>query len=128
MVIFILFILSMCIYMFKMPADEYDHQYYEKGLNFDKDFAKEKQVQTDHAQPVIMVNGDVVNIGFAKAATGTARFLRPSSQDADKVLELDGSPNEQLPVKNLARGRWQLIINWTSDRKSYLYQQEIYLK
>ncbi len=31
MIIFMLFILSMCIYMFRMPADEYDHQYYEKA-------------------------------------------------------------------------------------------------
>lgn len=128
MTLFVLFILSMCIYMFKMPADEYDHQYYEKGLNFEKDLVKEKRVLADHAQPQITVSGDVVNINFAAAATGTARFLRPSSEALDKVLQLDGGQNQKLSVKNLTRGRWQIVLEWTSDQKAYLYQQDVYLK
>src|SRR5471030_729971 len=107
MSIFVLFILSMCIYMFMMPVDEYDHQYYEKGLNFDKDFDKEKQVVTDKAQPTINVDGRLVTVNFVATAAGTIRFLRPSSEALDKIVEFDGNKTREVSLKNMAHGRWK---------------------
>lgn len=128
MAIFMLFIISMCVYMFRMPVDEYDHQYYEKGLNFDTDFDKEKQVVTDKAQPTINVDGQLVTISFVAPAAGTIRFLRPSSEALDVVMKLHGSKQEEVSVNGMARGRWQIVLEWESDKKAYLYQQEIYIK
>lgn len=128
MALFMLFIISMCVYMFMMPVDEYDHQYYEKGLNFDKDFNKEKQVSTDHAQPFITVAGQLVKINFVEPATGTVRFLRPSSEALDKVFKLDGDKDQGFSMEHMARGRWQMVLEWESNHKAYLYQQEIYIK
>jgi len=128
MVLFIVFILSMCIYMFRMPVDEYDHQYYEKGLNFNKDFDKEKQVSVDHAQPIINVEGPVAKISFVAPATGTIRFLRPSSEALDKLLRLDGNKEQTISLTNIVRGRWQVVLEWESNKKAYLYQQDIYIK
>lgn len=130
MVLFMLFILSMCVYMFMAPEDGYDHQYYEKGLNFDKDFKKEKQVQKDQAKPAITVSGKKISIVFVKPASGTIRFIRPSNQAQDKEIKLDSASGKAItiPVEFLAIGRWQLLLNWESDRKAYLYQQEIFIK
>jgi len=130
MVLFMLFIISMCVYMFMAPEDGYDHQYYEKGLNFDKDFIKERQVETDHAQPLIGVSGKTVSITFIKPASGIIKFIRPSNQILDKEFKLDSTGGRQItiPVQSMAVGRWQLVLNWESNRKAYLYQQEIYIK
>lgn len=129
MAIFMLFILSMCFYMFRIPADEYDHQYYEKGLNFNADFAKEQQVLKDHAQPQIALNGAIVDINFAGPATGTAKFIRPSSAALDKsfAIETGNQTAAKLPVNSLAKGRWRLLLQWQSGKKQYLYQQELNL-
>ncbi len=53
MIIFVLFIAGMCIYMFTSPQDDFDQQYYEKGLTFNHDYDREQQVTKDHAEPLI---------------------------------------------------------------------------
>jgi hypothetical protein len=130
MVLFMLFIISMCVYMFRIPEDGYDHQYYEKGLNFDKDFNKEQQVQRDHARPLIEVSDKTVSITFMKPASGTIKFVRPANEALDNVIKLDSTSgkNINIPVERMAVGRWQLVLNWQSNHKAYLYQQEIYIK
>lgn len=130
MVIFMLFILSMCFYMFRMPADEYDHHYYEKGLNFDKDFAREKQVVKDHAQPVISISGKQVTIAFSGPAKGSVKFIRPSSEALDKTFQLNTGAGKVagLSATNLVNGRWQMVLDWESAGKAYLYEQEVDLK
>lgn len=130
MILFMLFIISMCVYMFRMPVDEYDHQYYEKGLNFDKDFNKEKQVAIDHALPKIEILGSRICITFVKPANGTVKFIRPSSQALDKtfVLNTTHSNSAYLSANDLVSGRWQMILNWKSANKEYLYKKEVYIK
>lgn len=130
MIIFMIFILSMCIYMFRMPTDEYDHQYYEKGLNFDQDFNKESQVTKDHAKPAITIGSEYCTVTFIQQAKGTIRLIRPSSEAMDKVLPINTDNKKQvlIPIKSLVAGRWQIILEWQSLGKSYLYQQEVTLK
>jgi len=130
MIVFMLFILSMCIYMFRMPTDEYDHQYYEKGLNFDQDFNKESQVAKDHAKPIITIGGEYCKVLFIQPAKGSIRFIRPSSQAMDKLQAINTGIEKHvaIPIASLVRGRWQIILEWQSQGKSYLYQQEITLK
>jgi hypothetical protein len=128
MVLFMIFILSMCIYMFRMPADEYDHQYYEKGINFDQDFDKERQVYKDHAQPEINIVGKELTVTFVEPATGTVRFIRPSSEALDKVFKLNIGRATAVSVSSLVAGKWQMVLEWKSSDKSYLYQKEVYIK
>lgn len=130
MVLFMLFIISMCVYMFMIPEDGYDHQYYEKGLNFDKDFNKERQVEQDDARPLIQVSGKTVSVTFVKPASGTVKFVRPSNQLFDKEFKLDSITGKTIviPVQSIVSGRWQLVLNWESNHKAYLYQEEIYIK
>lgn len=129
MIIFMLFILSMCIYMFRMPADEYDHQYYEKGLSFNADYAKERQVVADQAQPLIRVVGGEVTVTFKGPAKGTAKFIRPSSMVLDKTFTIQTGMQKTalLSVGSLLKGRWHILLEWESGRKSYLYQKEVAL-
>lgn len=130
MIIFMLFIISMCVYMFYMPADDYDHQYYEKGLNFDKEYNRERQVVTDKAQPLIKVDSCCIQVTFPQVIKGHVTLLRPSGSVKDQVFTLDnknGQPIEILTA-HIAKGQWQLVFNWTSNNKAYQYQQEVYIK
>ncbi|MEO6148744.1 MAG: FixH family protein, partial [Mucilaginibacter sp.] len=70
MSIFMLFIIAMVIAMFNQPADDYDAQYYEKGLSYDTTFNKERQVITDNAKPVLTIENNVLIIVFTAAAKG----------------------------------------------------------
>lgn len=130
MILFMLFIISMCIYMFLLPTDEYDPKYYEKGLAFDKDYNREKQVFKDNAQPKITIGDKDIKLTFAKPAIGSITFLRPSNQYVDRVFKIDSYPGPivNLPLKSINKGQWLLILEWESDHRSYLYKQEVYIK
>jgi hypothetical protein len=116
--------------MFLSPADEYDHQYYEKGLTFNQTYNKEKQVITDHAQPIIQVSEGFVKLTFASAAKGKITFQRPSNNLLDTVYQLDSGVGKtiDIPIGSMAKGQWQLVFDWKSDNKSYLYQKEVFIK
>lgn len=130
LITFVVFIGGLSYVMFGSPADDYDHQYYEEGLNFDHDYDREKQVVKDHAQPIISVDADVIKITFPQRVKGEVRVLRPSSDFPDQHFALDNTDGQAIliPTKKLVAGNWQMIFNWQSDNKAYLYQQEVYVK
>jgi len=129
MAIFVVFIVGMCIYMLASPTDDFDHRYYEKGLTFNHDYDREQQVVKDHAKPEIQISDGYIRVTFVQPAKGSVKFLRPSSTASDKLYTLDSNGTEtDIPLGSLARGKWQLVFEWTSNNKAYLYQQEIYIK
>jgi hypothetical protein len=127
LIVFVLFICGMSYFMFTSPKDEYDHQYYENGINFDHDYNRELQVTKDRAKPVIEITADTIRFTFPNAVTGTVKFIRPSSDVKDKSYPLFGNVTS-IPVVQMIKGKWQLIFEWTSNNKGYLYKQEVYIK
>jgi len=130
LIVFVLFISGLSYMMFKAPDDEYDHQYYEEGLNFDHDYNREKQVIKDHAQPVIKVDTCCIKFTFPQEVSGRVIFMRPSSDAKDLDYALNNKNNKliAIPTKSMAKGEWQLVLNWKSNNRYYLYHQEVYIK
>ena len=130
LVIFVLFIGGLSYFMFAAPNDDYDHQYYEDGLNFDHDYNREKQVTKDHAQPKIEVDTCCIKVTFPQKINGKVRLSRPSSDASDTTIILDNSDGSpiQILTNHLVKGKWQLVFDWISNNKTYLYHQEVYVK
>ena len=130
MTAFVLFIVGMCYFMFTAPNDEYDHQYYEKGLTFDRDYNREAQVFKDKAAPAISSDAQTLTLTFSQPVTsGSLTMSRPNNAKLDKTFALTGAGNTfTIPLKAIAKGRWQLVFDWQAAKKAYLYQKEVYLK
>lgn len=128
--LFVLFITAMGVSMFMSPTDDYDHQYYEKGLTFNQDYNHERQVVLDHAQPLVEVAGNVIRLTFNGPVKGKINFVRPSNNLMDKAYELDSGTGREieLPISSLNKGQWQLVLDWKSNSKSYLYHKEVFIK
>ena len=129
MVIFMLFILGMCFYMFRAPDDDYDHQYYEKGLTYNQYYNKEVQVIKDHAQPAIKISGDYIFIKFTQPAKGAVHLQRPSDVSLDETYKFDSgvSDDVRIGIRSITKGRWLLVFDWQSNQKAYVYKKEITL-
>ena len=129
MVIFMLFIIAMCVYMFSVPTDEYDEKYYERGLSYDKDYKRAKQVITDKAQPKIEADSGCIEVSFPQTILGQVKLTRPSSNIVDKIIAIDNKNGQpvQILTANMPKGKWQLTFEWTSNNKAYLYKKELYL-
>jgi len=128
MSVFMLFIITLAVMIFRQDTDGYDHGYYEKGLDFNADYDREQQVFTDGAKPITKLVGPVMNIAFKGEVKGRVLFQRPSNEKMDKQLMFRSDPSGQveIPLAQFARGRWQLIFEWSSNNKQYLYQQKIF--
>lgn len=129
MATFMLFIIGMGVYMVSRPTDDYDKQYYEKGLAFDKEYTREKQVVTDKAQPLISFADKEMVVKFTEPADGVLKFKRSSDRHMDKTITIESNADNtmRIPLSQLAAGQWLLHFEWVSHQKSYEYEQEIYL-
>ncbi|CAM4284878.1 hypothetical protein SAMN06265348_109173 [Pedobacter westerhofensis] len=127
---FMLFIAAMVLIMFNSKKDALvDTDYYEKGINYNKVYNRKEQTKTDHATPEVQANRDVIVIRFREHAKGTAGLMRTSDKALDKAVTFESNMNNQviIPASQLKKGSWRLIIEWISNEKSYLYEQEIIL-
>jgi hypothetical protein len=129
MILFMLFIIGMVVHMFSMPEDEYDKKYYEKGLSYDRDYNRAKQVITDKAQPLIEADSCCIEVSFPQTVLGQVKLTRPSSGIVDKVIAIDNKNGQpvQILTAGMPKGKWQLRFEWTSNNKAYLYQKEVFL-
>jgi len=123
---FVIFITAMGIKMFAQP-DDVDHEYYEKGLAFDVDYNREKQVVTDKVQPIISFSNDIMHVKFVRPLQCKITLMRPSDRRMDKVVNMVSNKENEIdiPTKNLAQGPWQLTFEWADQHKKYLYNQEV---
>jgi hypothetical protein len=129
MSLFMLFIISLAVTIFRQDTDGYDHSYYEKGLDFNADYDREQQVFTDGAKPSVKLGSSTLNIGFTGQVKGKLLFQRPSDEKMDKKMAFQSDPSGkvEIPLAQFARGQWQLIFEWSNNNKQYLYQQEIFV-
>ena len=131
MATFMVFIMSMAVYMFAQTKDDYDKQYYEKGIDFDQDYNRERQVFADRVVPQISFNVQNMLVKFAAPAKGQLRFTRAADRRMDKLFPVESTNAADpviIPLKALVKGPYKLRCEWQSNLKQYLYEQEIMIK
>jgi len=129
-------ILSMAIYLMSRPSDDFDPNYYEKGIHFDQDYVRERQVFMDKVEPQIHQNQKTIQIHFQNPVanpsggniSGKIWIIRPSTGKLDTNFSIfTGKGNEwNLKGDFLAKGNWQLVLEWTQNHHAYLYHKEIF--
>ena len=131
MATFMVFIMVLGILMVTGKKDELvDNDYYEKGINYNREYQLKKQMNYDHASPAVVVNQDMILLTFRLKAKGTARLMRTADKKLDQSVPFESNINQQvmIPVATLRKGSWRLIIDWKSNARSYLYEQEITIR
>lgn len=122
------FIVVLGVLMFNSESDALvDIDYYEKGLDYDKDYNRKAQVQTDDARPEITISADQLLISFKAQAKGELKLVRNSDKRMDKraSIKTDDARQVKIPLKGIAKGQWRVILSWESDGKAYLDEQEV---
>jgi hypothetical protein len=125
--LFMAFIITLAVLMMRSGSDDLvDQDYYQKGIEYDKDYVRKNQMQKDQAEPEISI-GDSLRIVFKKPATGSIRFLHPSDKKNDRSVNLNsGTANEiVLPLTDISKGHWKLTLEWKSEEKEYMFEKNI---
>lgn len=134
MACFIGFILFLVITM--TTNKELDHdlvteEYYQQEIDFQNQF--EKQINTQKLSTPVSVHrttegfviyfpDDFIN----QDIKGKVSLYRPSNKNMDFEIPF-GSSSQKLvvPAQRLAKGRWNMIIDWTSDQEDYMFKKQL---
>lgn len=128
MLCFMTFIIVLAVLMMNSKTDALvDTDYYEKGLDYDKDYNRKEQVKADNAAPVILISEDYISLTFIDKAEGEVKLVRNSDKRMDKKLKINTDTLNivKIPLNGIEKGQWRLIISWTTDGKAYLNEQEV---
>ncbi|WP_316818996.1 FixH family protein [Pedobacter nyackensis] len=128
MLCFMSFIIVLAVLMMKSKTDALvDTDYYEKGLDYDKDYNRKEQVNADNAAPIIQIVDGNISLKFKDKAEGDVKLVRNADKRLDKKLTIstDTLNTVKIPLKGIEKGQWRLIISWTTDGKAYLNEQEV---
>ncbi|HIY77139.1 MAG TPA: FixH family protein [Candidatus Sphingobacterium stercorigallinarum] len=126
---FMLFILSAGVYMVTQDSDELiESDYYEKSLHYDEIYMKHQQMLTDKASPVVALINDTLLIDFKhKKNEGVLRFMRADNKELDRSVPFATSNYHfSLPIGTFKDGKWNLIIDWKSEKTSYQLEEILY--
>lgn len=127
MALFMSFIITLAVLMIRSDSDDLvDANYYEKGIEYDKDYDRKSQLIKDHAEPEISVN-ELLKITFKSPAVGNIRLIHPSDKTMDSTMNFNSGTGIQVefPLANFRKGHWKVSLEWTSSGKSYLYDKNI---
>ncbi len=135
----IAFMAFILFFVIKMSTNsKYDHdlvatEYYNKELAYQQEIDKEnnlkllnKPIKIEHVQGGITI--EFPKDLDPKTIQGKVFLYRPSNKKLDIEIPLKISSNVLfLPKKDLVGGRWNIIIDFTSNKVAYLYKKEIML-
>lgn len=136
-VAFIGFISFIMYFIITMNTDsKYDHDlvtedYYKQELQVQNDIEKQKNANTLATNVDWKKTNEGIVIRFpetlkAEKITGTVFLYRPSNKQFDFETAISlSNHNLLIPNKRLLDGRWNIIVDWQYNGKSYLYKKEI---
>lgn len=125
--LFMAFIITLVVFMMRSDSDDLvDKDYYQKGIEYDKEYTQKNRVYQDKSEPYIYV-GDSLKIIFKKPAIGSIRFLHPSDNKNDRTLNMETRENNEFvfPLNEISKGNWKLILEWKSEGREYLFEKNI---
>ncbi len=107
--------------------------YYNRELNFQKKIDATKNAAKLKENIKIERSKEGVKIIFpaqfeAKLIKGNVFLYRPSNKQLDFEMPIAVSDSSYLlmPDKRLLDGRWNIIVEWTYAKQSYLFKKEIF--
>lgn len=126
MALFMSFIIFLSTKMILSNNDELiDKNYYEDGLNYDKEYNAHKQALKDSVIPEFDVNATGLSINFPTKVSYniSSKFLANAGKDrnykgiADKTI--------LIPSSEMDKGEWVLNLRYSATGKEYQIKKEI---
>ena len=133
---FILFISALVYRASKEKIEFVTDNYYDKELKF--------QEQINHMQNAselpenIRVMADqprgAISISYPasidwKSVSGQITFFKPDNSGLDFVVRASSDENhaQQVPMKDMKKGWWEVKINWAAGNTPYYFEQKLYV-
>jgi hypothetical protein len=132
---FVAFILGCVAFVAFRRTDLVEFDYYEKGLEYQRQIGKIKSGAVEGPQISYDNNRGVVTVAFpnsqlSESITGSILFFRPSDADRDFEISLnpDSGKIQTISDKRLGKGFWRIKISWQIGEKKYYFEDQLYIE
>lgn len=130
MAAFMSFIIGMVVFMFKNHGNDalVEDDYYEKGINYNKEYNAKSNTLNDNAIPEIKLSKSQLIIQLKEVATYQLVLMRPSAaaKDVKSSGKTIGDANLIIiDATKLDKGLWSLNLQWRSNGKDYQFRKDI---
>lgn len=123
------------VFAMNRPVSLVSPDYYADSLREDQQLAAIRNTQALETAPSVEWTGrDWVQIcvpaAHAPLARGSITFYRASDIDADRTfdLRLNGNGEQDVTVRDFARGLWVVQLRWSANGREYYFEQPIMLR
>jgi nitrogen fixation protein FixH len=119
------------VFAVRQPVDLVSADYYARSLRQDDRAAAERRAAALGAAIACRIAGGALIVTVPRDATGgaigTLTLYRPSDGRADRVvpLALDAAGTQRVSLAGVARGRWQLQLEWAAGGVRYYHEQRL---
>jgi hypothetical protein len=132
---FVAFILGCVAFVAFRRADLVEFDYYEKGLEYQRQIGKIQLGTSDHPQITYDQSRAVVTLVYpdsqnSDSISGSIFFFRPSNADRDfeVSIKLNSNNIQTISDRRLNKGFWRVKINWQINDKKYYYEDQLYIE
>jgi hypothetical protein len=136
MVLFMIFILQF-VYRASV-VDKYNHHlvtedYYGEEIHYQQEIDKENKGKSLAQNIQIIHNGNGLTVLFPENIpendiSGTISFKRLSNENLDFILPISELKDHKIIIGDdkLVQGKWQIKIDWSDGKESYLYKESLF--
>jgi len=129
--IFLLLNAVAVIFIIQQDYDLVETDYYEKGLSYEQQIQKEKNLV---GTMQLTVSNSVLQVRFPieqKGTTPVGKIWFKHSQFAAKDfsidLTVDSTGTQLIHTGKIEKGAWNIRIDWSAAGKDYSYKQKLFL-
>lgn len=125
-IIFLIVTISTTVFLMNQKVDLVSSDYYKKGIEHQKQIDKINRTNALDEKISVAPEAEIIRVTFPKDFTkknysGDIQFYRPSDSNKDFTLKLniDSTGQQLIPTKNIDKGYWKVILNWSQDSIDY---------
>ncbi len=130
---FVLFILSLVLYASLQDFQLTEVGAYERGLDYQEridrlqrsnDLVHGMSIAHQYAEERILLSLETAN---SAEVSGVIRMTRPSNARLDREwsLSLDENGQQVVSTEGMARGQWNMEVDWSLDSTQYIDETRI---
>ena len=133
--LFVLAMIYLVLYSRNVDHSLERDNYYDYDIGYEKLIGEKKRNANDLSTPVeIKYSGSekFLSINFPddlKDISGEIWFYRPNNEKLDLrvPVKVDSMNDQRYDVSEFVKGKWTVNIDWKSEGKEYLNNQEFYI-
>ena len=135
-VLFVATTLSIVAFLMSLDYEMVTEQHYQEDTQYQQHIERVEHTAAlgDPVEIELVQQSTVIEVRFpadilAAGPIGTVELYRPSNSSMDQQLSLalDSMGHQQIPVKNLAKGKWRIKVSWTADSTGYFKEKNIFI-